>query len=121
MAYGFQCAKCGHQEINHEIGLEPEEEGYLRGYRYSLENCPVFSYKKKDKTDVVNEYLGDVVGDTFDSPKNSDLVPDQFRERVKKLEKKYWTDLGYPDGPPRMINDQILMILRDGRVVDIGS
>ena len=94
---------------------------HLRGYKYSLEDCPGFAYREKTETDVVNSYLDDVVGDESNGPKDSDFVPDQFRKRVKKLEEKYWRDLGYPNGGPRMFNDQVPMILADGRVVDIGS
>lgn len=122
MAYGFRCAKCGYQETEHEIGVFDGYDGDSpRGYRYSFKDCPGFVYSKKDETDVVNSYLGDVVGDRFTGPRDSDFVPERFRQRVKKLEKKYWRDLGYPDGPPRMFNDEILMILPDGRIVDIGS
>lgn len=113
MAYGLRCAKCGHQETNHEIG--PNDEKHLRGYRYSLENCPGFSYKKEDEKDAVSEYLGELIG----GYSICESFPHRLRHRAKKLEEKYWRDLGYPDGRPRR-SDMVLLLTPSG-VIDIGS
>lgn len=120
MAYGFRCARCGYQEREHEIGLFGEYDALRpRGRKYSLESCPGFSYMKKDETAVINEYVDALINESGSG--SCDFFPDRLRKRAEKLEKKYWRDHGYTNGRPLMISHDIWLVLRDGRMVNMGS
>ena len=53
MAYGFICRNCGYQEAVHK---KRDEVEYMRGYHFSLQNCPGFEYRKKDTREAIEIY-----------------------------------------------------------------
>ncbi len=56
MAYGFICRNCGYQEAGHK---KRDEVEHIRGYHFSLQNCPGFEYRKKDISEAIEIYRDD--------------------------------------------------------------
>ena len=92
MAYGFNCALCGYQESEHENQalVEHDTSESLSGYRYSLNDCPGFEYRKEDEAIVVGEYIRDPIVS----------FPNHLRQIAERRLEDYWKSRGFPDGFP---------------------
>ncbi len=79
MAYGFDCKHCGHGESPHlQPSLLGEEEASSKkkGYRFSLEKCPEFTYAKKDYPVLIAEARADP---------SDVLLPQEVEDEIARL------------------------------------
>lgn len=105
MAYGFLCAHCGHQSSAHVAwdGRVNHANEHLRGFKFTLEKCPGFTYQKSDEASAVEMFREEPVP----------YFPDFLRERAERLD----GNERERNGP---INHSVIAII-GGHVVDIGS
>ena len=102
--FSFNCARCGHRELvhldeeefneNYETGLWPDEEyqesplheeleeterGTLKkkGYSHTLKECPEFTYRKRDETEVVKVFSK--------NEKHIEYAPEHLRRKIRRL------------------------------------